>query len=95
MRAVDVEGAGAIGNLIDRQLAEHCDTGVLIERGAEQTRIVDSWFHDCRVGLLVWEAGAPEVVNLAVTEPRDHAVVADHAIDLTGSGIDGDVWIAT
>ena len=41
MRAVDVEGAGARGNVIERQLAEHCDTGVVIERGAAGTRVVE------------------------------------------------------
>jgi alpha-L-fucosidase len=95
MRAVDVEGAGARGNVIDRQLAEHCDTGLMVERGAEQTHVVDSWFHDCRVGLLVWEAGSLEMTNLAVSEPRDHAVVADRALDVEGNHLDGDVWIAT
>ena len=81
--------------MIDRQLAEHCDTGVVIERGATDTRVDDSWFHDCRVGLLVWEAGAVEVANTAISEPRDHAVVADRALDLSGNQLDGDVWIAT
>jgi len=95
MRAVDVEGAGARGNLVDRQLAEHCDTGLMVERGAEQTRVIDSWFHDCRVGLFVWEAGSLEVANLAVSEPRDHAVVADRTLDLDGNNLTGDVWIAT
>ena len=95
MRAVDVEGVAAHGNVIDRQLAEHCDTGLLVERGADTTRIVDSWFHDCRVGLLAWEAGALEAANLAVSEPRDHAVVSDRALDLDGNQLAGDVWIAS
>jgi nitrous oxidase accessory protein NosD len=94
MRAVDVEGAGAEGNIVERQLAEHCDTGAMIERGAAGTHIADSWFHDCRVGLLVWEAGTVDVSNLAVTAPRDHAVVADRALDLAGNELAGDVWVA-
>lgn len=92
MRAIDVEGAGARGNVIDRQLAEQCDTGVVIERGADETRVVDSWFHDCRVGLLVWEAGTVEVTNTAISEPRDHAVVSDRVIELNGNQLGGDVW---
>jgi nitrous oxidase accessory protein NosD len=94
MRAVDVEGAGAHGNVVERQLAEHCDTGVLVERGAAGTRVADSWLHDCRVGLLVWEAGTVELANVAVSEPRDHAVVADTELDLAGVDLGGDVWIA-
>jgi hypothetical protein len=94
MRAVNVEGAGARGTVIDRQLAEHCDTGVVIERGASDTRVVDSWFHDCRVGILVWGAGSIDVTNTAISEARDHAAVSDHALDLSGNELDGDVWIA-
>jgi alpha-L-fucosidase len=95
MRAVNVEGAGAQGTVIERQLAEHCDTGVVIERGAGATALSDSWLHDCRVGLLAWEAGSIAVTNTAVSEPRDHAVVADRPIELAGNHLDGDVWIDT
>ena len=94
MRAVNVEGAGSHGTVIDRHLAEHCDTGVVVERGATDTRIVDSWFHDCRVGLLVWEAGSVDITSSAISEPRDHATVSDHVLDLSGNQIDGDVWTA-
>jgi hypothetical protein len=94
MRAVNVEGAGASGNVVERQLAEHCDTGVLVERGATGTRIADSWLHDCRVGLLVWEAGSVDVAGVAVSAPRDHAVVSDQPLELGGNDLDGDVWIA-
>jgi nitrous oxidase accessory protein NosD len=95
MRAVNVEGAGASGTVIDHQLAEHCDSGVVIERGAGDTTVRDSWFHDCRVGVLVWEAGTVAVTNTAISEPRDHAVVTDRALDLAGNHLDGDVWIGT
>jgi hypothetical protein len=94
MRAVNVEGAGTRDTVIERELAEHCDTGVLVERGATATSLVDSWFHDCRVGILVWEADPPEVTNTAVSAARDHAVVSDRALDLAGNQLDGDVWIA-
>jgi nitrous oxidase accessory protein NosD len=98
MRAVDVEGALARGNVVDRQLAEHCDSGVVIERGADETHVVDSWFHDCRVGLLVWEAGTVHIAGTAVSQPRDHAVVTDHVIERLESDanqLDGDVWTDT
>jgi len=94
MRAVDVEGSSAAGNVIERQLAEHCDTGAIIQRGAHQTRVVDSWFHDCRVGILVWEAGSVDVSATAISAPRDHAVIADQDLDLAGNQLDGDVWTA-
>ena len=63
--------------------------------GATATRVVDSWFHDCRVGILAWEAGALEIANVAVSEPRDHAVVSDQVLDLEDNVLGGDVWIAT
>jgi hypothetical protein len=68
---------------------------VLVERGAADTRVTDSWLHDCRVGLLVWEVGAVALANVAVSEPRDHAVVADAGFDLTGVDLGGDVWFAS
>jgi alpha-L-fucosidase len=94
MRAVDVEGSNAHTNVIERQLAEHCDTGTVIQRGANETRVVDSWFHDCRVGVLVWEAGSVDISATAISAPRDHAVIADHDLDLVDNDLDGDVWIA-
>ncbi|HTD51074.1 MAG TPA: DUF1565 domain-containing protein, partial [Acidimicrobiia bacterium] len=94
MRAVDVEGPDAGHTVIERQLAEHCDTGAIIERGAHHTRVVDSWFHDCRVGLLIWEAGSVDLSATAISAPRDHAVVADQQLELGGNDLDGDVWIA-
>ena len=84
MRAVNVEGAGARQR--DRPPARRALRHRRGDRaGAADTRVVDSWFHDCRVGLLAWEAGSLEVTNLAVSEPRDHAVVADRALDLDGN----------
>ncbi|MDQ1479741.1 MAG: hypothetical protein QOI44_602, partial [Actinomycetota bacterium] len=63
--------------------------------GADDTVVSDSWFHDCRIGLLVWEAGTVAVTNTAISEPRDHAVVADREVELAGNHLDGDVWIGT
>ena len=94
MRAVDVEGAESDGNLVERLLALHCDTGLVVERGAQRSWLVDSWLHDCRVGVLVWEAGAVEVTDTSISEPRDHAVVTDRAVELHGVLLGGDVWSA-
>lgn len=73
MRAVGIEGGS--GSVVDKQLAEHCDTGVVVERGAQHTTISDSWFHDCRVGVLAWDAGDIALIGTAISEPREHAVV--------------------
>ena len=55
---------------------------------------MSSWLHDCRIGLLVWEAGPVEVSANAISAPRDHAVVADREFDYAGNELDGDVWVA-
>ena len=94
MRAVDVEGPQSRGNAVERLLALHCDSGIVVERGTQLTRLVDSWLHDCRVGVLAWEAGTVEVTDTSISEPRDHAVVTDRAVDLRGVILGGDVWSA-
>jgi nitrous oxidase accessory protein NosD len=90
MRAVDVEGGA--NNRVERQLAEHCDSGIVVEGGATGTALADSWLHDCRLGLLVWGADGCEVQEVAVSAPRDHAVVTDQPLALDGNQLDGDVW---
>jgi nitrous oxidase accessory protein NosD len=73
MRAVNVEGGS--GNRVEKQLAEHCDSGVMVEGGAVGTVVTDSWLHDCRVGVFVWGAGTVEQSGNAISEPRDHETV--------------------
>ncbi len=90
MRAVDVEGGS--GNHVEKQLAEHCDSGIVVEGGAAATVLADSWLHDCRLGLLVWGAGDCAVRGIAVSAPRDHAVVSDQRLELDANQLDGDVW---
>jgi alpha-L-fucosidase len=92
MRAVNIEGGR--DNVVERQLAESCDTGFVVEGGAEATRLADSWLHDCRVGIFVWGAGAISLEAVAVSEPRDHAVVSNQPLGLAGNDLDGDVWQA-
>ena len=91
MRAVTVEGGA--DNRIEKQLAEHCDSGVVVEGGAAGTAVCDSWFHDCRVGIYVWGAGDVELRNNAISEPRDHAVVSDRELETAGNQLDGDTWL--
>ncbi|HWS48261.1 MAG TPA: right-handed parallel beta-helix repeat-containing protein, partial [Acidimicrobiia bacterium] len=92
MRAVDIEGGR--GTSVEKQLAEHCDSGVVVEGGARETSVADSWFHDCRVGLYVWGADAPAFTANAISAPRDHAAIADRPLDLAGDNeLGGDVWV--
>jgi alpha-L-fucosidase len=81
MRAVDIEGGST--NRVEKQLAEHCDTGVVVEGDAQATVVTDSWFHDCRVGALVWAAGPTLFQTVAVSEPRDHELVTDDKASVT------------
>jgi alpha-L-fucosidase len=60
MRAVSIEGGS--DNTVTKQFADRCDSGVVVERGAAGVTVERSWFHDCRVGLLVFEA-APVAVT--------------------------------
>ncbi len=94
MRAVTVEGGA--GNRVEKQLAEHCDSGAVVEGGAAETVITDSWFHDCRVGIFVWGAGAPSIsIDNAISEPREHAIVTDQALVLDTNELGGDVRVVS
>jgi alpha-L-fucosidase len=77
MRAVNVEGG--TGNRVEKQLAEHCDSGVMIEGGAEGTVVAESWLHDCRIGVFIWGAGTVSLEGNAISKPRDHEIVTDEA----------------
>ena len=91
MRAVTIEGG--LGNRVEKQLAEHCDSGVVAEGAAAETVVVDSWFHDCRIGMYVWGAGDITFRENAISEPREHAVVTDRVLDLEGNDLGGDTWL--
>ena len=91
MRAVTIERG--LGNRVERQLAEHCDSGVVVEGAAAETVVVDSWLHDCRIGMYVWGAGDTLFRDNAISEPREHAVVTDRVLDLEGNDLGGDTWL--
>ena len=91
MRAVTIEGG--IDNRVEKQLAEHCDSGVVAEGAAAGTIVGDSWFHDCRVGIYVWGAGDIALHGNAISAAREHAVVSDRVLDLEGNDLDGDTWL--
>ena len=65
MRAVGIEGGNDV--VVEKQHAERCDSGVIVERGATNVRIHDNWFHDCRLGVLCWEAEDAEVTDTALS----------------------------
>ena len=89
---VSVEGGR--DHLVERNLVERCDTGVLLERDATATRVSENWLHGCRVGILAWSDRGSILTGNAVSEPRDHAVVANTAIDLAGNDLgEGSVFI--
>jgi alpha-L-fucosidase len=91
MRAVSIEGGR--DQLVERNLAEHCDTGVLLERGATATRVDENWLHDCRVGVLAWLDERTALTGNAISEPREHAVVADSDLSVAGNDLGGaSVW---
>jgi alpha-L-fucosidase len=91
MRAVSIEGGRA--NRIEWNVVEDCDTGVLLERGATATSVASNWLHDCRVGVLAWGDAETELTENGITEPRDHAVVADSDLTVAGNNLGGGtVW---
>jgi hypothetical protein len=93
MRAISVENSRA--TRVEHNLAEHCDTGAVVEREAAGARVHDNWFHDCRVGVLCWDDVSTTVDANAISAARDHAVVANTAVELRDNDLGGgDVWTA-
>ena len=85
----------ARGNVIERQLAEHCDTGVVIERGATRTR--------GRRFVVPRLPGRPAGVGSRVGRghehrdqraPRPRRRLRPRARSRRAIELDGDVWIA-
>jgi nitrous oxidase accessory protein NosD len=98
MRAVSIEGGR--DHAVDRNLVERCDTGVLLERGATATHVSENWLHGCRVGILAWDDDGSVLTGNAISESREHAIVANTALDPVGLealGNDlggGSIWLA-
>ena len=93
MRAVSVEGGR--DNVVEYNLVERCDTGVLLEGGAAATDVRENWLHGCRVGILAWDDGGARLSGNAVSESREHAVVANAPLETDGNDLGGgSVWIA-
>jgi alpha-L-fucosidase len=91
MRAFSIEGGRS--NRVEWNVVEHCDTGVLLERDATATHVESNWLHDCRVGVLAWGDRDSELTQNGITEPRDHAVVADSDLSVAENNLgDGSVW---
>jgi nitrous oxidase accessory protein NosD len=93
MRAVSIEGGR--DHLVELNTVERCDTGVLLERGATATRVSENWLHGCRVGILAWDDQGSILTGNAISEPREHAVVANTALATTGNDLGGgSIWLA-
>jgi hypothetical protein len=93
MRAVSIERSAHA--LVEKNLAEHCDTGALVEGDASGTRIVDNWFHDCRIGVVCWNDRDTTIDANAISAPRDHAIVTNAPVEITNTNeLGGDVWSA-
>jgi len=73
MRAVNVnKGAD---NRVVANVAERCDTGVLVEQGAEATELTANRLDRCRVAVLLWDSPDTEQSANTVTGSRDHDLV--------------------
>ncbi len=74
MRAVNVnKGAG---NRVVANVAQRCDTGVLVEQGAEGTEISANRLDRCRVAVLLWSSPTTEQRDNSITGSRHHDLVA-------------------
>src|SRR5262249_5373021 len=87
MRALSIERSEDV--VVERNLAEHCDTGALVERDAQRCQVIENWFHDCRVGVLCWDDRSTVVRDNAISEPRDHAVVLNSDVELSNNDLGG------
>jgi nitrous oxidase accessory protein NosD len=94
MRAISVHGSDR--TIVHHNLAEQCDTGVLVEHGASGTEVTDNWLHDCRVGVRCWDDRGTVVAGNAISAPREHAVVTNGPVELRDNDLGGgDVWRAS
>jgi hypothetical protein len=93
MRAVSIEGGR--DHTVDHNLVERCDTGVLLERGASATRVEENWLHGCRVGVLAWDDDGTTLAGNAISESREHAIVANTPLETDGNDLGGgSIWLA-
>jgi alpha-L-fucosidase len=73
MRAVNVNKGS--NNRVVANVAERCDTGVLVEQGAEATELTANRRDRCRVAVLLWNSADTEQSANTVTGSRDHDLV--------------------
>jgi alpha-L-fucosidase len=93
MRAVSIEGGR--DHFVEVNTVERCDTGVLLEREATATRVSENWLHGCRVGILAWDDRGSILTGNAISEAREHAVVANTDLATAGNDLGGgSVWLA-
>ena len=73
MRAINL-GKGA-NNRVVANVAERCDTGILVEQGARATNLEANRLDRCRVGILLWSSADTEPGANTITGSRDHDLV--------------------
>jgi nitrous oxidase accessory protein NosD len=73
MRAVNV-GRGA-DNRIAANVAERCDSGVLVEQGAASTEVTANRLDRCRVAILLWNSPDTEMSANTITGSRHHDLI--------------------
>jgi hypothetical protein len=67
----------------------------LLEGGSTATEVSENWLHRCRVGILAWDDGGSRLTGNAVSESREHAVVANAPLETAGNDLGaGSVWLA-
>ncbi len=63
-------------NRVVANVAERCDTGVLVEQGAVGTEITANRLDRCRVAVLLWNSPDTDQTANTVTGSRDHDLVS-------------------
>jgi alpha-L-fucosidase len=73
MRAFNATGGQ--GNRLTANVAERCDSGVLLERGSAGTEVSGNRIDRCRVGVLRWGDQRTSLRTNSITDSRDHHLV--------------------
>jgi alpha-L-fucosidase len=73
MRALNATGGQ--GNRFTANVAERCDSGVLLERRCADTEVGGNRIDRCRVGVLLWGDQHTRLAANSITDSRDHHLV--------------------
>jgi nitrous oxidase accessory protein NosD len=73
MRAINVEKGAR--NRVVANVAERCDSGVLVEQGARTTEVSANRLDRCRVALLFWASPDTDARSNTISGSRHHDLV--------------------